>query len=89
MSKGFCKKIYHVKNTGSRYFEEAYLIIRGDTSSATLAEEAERIITEAGLRINSAKQGSQPKIKRALFFALGVFTSALLIGIITLLISLG
>lgn len=89
MSKGFCKKIYHVKNTGSRYFEEAYLVIRGDTSAATLAEEAERIIREAGMCMGTATQKSHPKTSRAMFFALGVFSSCMLIGIVALLISLG
>ncbi|MBE6617780.1 MAG: hypothetical protein E7627_07590 [Ruminococcaceae bacterium] len=89
MSRGFCKKIYHVKNTGSRYFEEAYLVIRGDTSAATLAEEAERIIREAGMCMGTGKEKSQPKISRALFFVLGVFSSSMLIGITALLISLG
>ena len=89
MSKGFCKKIYHVKNTGSRYFEEAYLILRGDTSGTTLAEEAERIIRDAGLRMSDTKEKHYPKISRALFFSIGVFSACMLIGIAALLISLG
>lgn len=92
MTRGFCKKIYHVKNTGSKYFEEAYLILKSDTevsSEPTLAEEADRIIREASLKVTPAKSSAATPLSRALSFAMGVFTSGLAIGIVALLITLG
>ena len=44
MIKGCQKKIIHITNTGSPYFEEAYLVLRrgGDFSHAVEPDEAEK-----------------------------------------------
>ena len=49
--KGYKKQVIYIKNTGSRHFEEAYFVIRGDIdakscSSKNMVEEANRIIKE-------------------------------------------
>ena len=53
MVKGCQRKIYYLKNTGSKYFEEAYLVLKREengkaqASQTELSREAERIIKEA------------------------------------------
>ena len=49
--RGYQKRVIYLKNTGSRDFEEAYFIVRGDVgedarSSLHMIEEANRIIDE-------------------------------------------
>lgn len=49
--RGYQKKVIYVKNTGSRHFEEAYFVMRGDSpdrecSHEKMVEEANRIIKE-------------------------------------------
>ncbi len=93
MQKGCQKRIYFIKNTNSRYFEEAYLVLKNDvllTDSAkhnvTLADEAKRIIRDI-------YEPQQPKlafsIGKAAAFALGAASSSALIGTIALLVGVG
>ena len=48
MVKGCQRKIYYLKNTGSKYFEEAYLVLKREengkaqASQTELSREAER-----------------------------------------------
>lgn len=96
MRRGCQKRIYYLKNPGSRYFEEAYLVMKADVTEKSgraaacdLATEAERIVKEAcgGFDIN--RYTYSPKIGKAMSFALGAASSSALIGIVALLIGLG
>ncbi len=87
-----CKKtVYYVKDTGSRYFDEAYLVMRADLSEQStgdLAAEAERIVREAfppSVKLDLG-QCNTPLIGRAMSFALGAASSSALIGIVALLV---
>lgn len=92
MLRGCTKKIYYMKNPGSRYFEEAYLILKKDvpqsqipSSSSDLAVEAERIVRDA------CNYFAPPKTRlfgRAAAFALGAATSSAIIGTVTLVLAL-
>ena len=98
MRKGCTKKIYHVKNLGGKYFEEAYLVIRpgivSDCASAQrisrsgddMAAEAEKIIREAEREKNV--RGKPLKLTRLGAYALGAASSSALIGVISLLVGL-
>ena len=49
--RGYQKKVIYLKNTGSRHFEEAYFVLRGDADNnnptgAEMIDEANRIIKE-------------------------------------------
>lgn len=96
MLRGCQKKVYHIKNVGGRYFEEAYLILKkeapevtGRTYSADLAEEAERIIREAAEAYGNAFPRRSPmQLGRAAAFALGAASSSALIGTVALIIGL-
>lgn len=96
MVKGCQRKIYYLKNTGSKYFEEAYLVLKREesgkaqASQTELSREAERIIKEAlpcqgGFDIS--RYTTPPVIGKAMSFALGAASSSALIGIVALLIS--
>lgn len=96
MTKGCQKKIYYLKNPGSKYFEEAYLVLRpdiaekrGKTAACDLASEAERIVQEACGGFDIRKYTVSPKIGKAMSFALGAASSSALIGIVALLIGIG
>ena len=52
MVKGCQKKTIHIRDTGSKYYEEAYLILRpgafeGERESAEMIDEAMRIVGES------------------------------------------
>lgn len=95
MIKGCSKKIYHVRNASSKYFEEVYFVLKDGisvpcegSSSSSLAEEAERIIKEAGVLLNNAKPNRSSPTSRLSCFLVGVFTSSAILGIITLLLTI-
>ena len=93
MVKGCQRKIYYLKNTGSKYFEEAYLVLKREENGkaqASQTELSERIIKEAlpcqgGFDIS--RYTTTPVIGKAMSFALGAASSSALIGIVALLIS--
>lgn len=88
--RGCEKRIYHVKNTESEIFDEAYLILRreGRGRSATpreLEREAMRIVS--GVVTSGSSSGERPKSREKLrAFLAGVLASALLIGIVSLVL---
>lgn len=90
MLRGCQKKIYHVRKLDSAYFEEAYLILRNgipeSCGSATLAEEADRIIHEV-YGCCQVRTRHPLLMNRGLAFALGAASSSALIGTIALLIT--
>ncbi len=100
MVKGCSKKFYYIKNTGGKYFEEAYLIMRADISekrigfdSRSLAAEAERIVADASVSCGGfdAEKYIKPKkhgISRGMSFALGAASSSAIIGITAFLLAI-
>ncbi len=95
MIKGCNRKIYHVRNVSGKYFEEVYFILKDgapDPSetppSATLAEEAERIIKEATSSYKPANSRKAASVSRLAAFLTGVFTSSAILGIIAFLATL-
>ena len=63
MIKGVNRQIIEVCDTGNRYFERAWLVVRPDcanTDSSRLHEEAQKIVRTAesysGLRINQRRR---------------------------------
>ena len=98
MQKGCTKRIYHIKNLGGKYFEEAYLVIRPGVASDSvaarrishsgddMAPEAETIIREA--EREKSVRGNPLKLTRLGAYALGAASSSALIGVISLLVGL-
>lgn len=96
MLRGCQKRIYYMKNPGSKYFEEAYLILKKDAPqsknpalsydfSRDLASEADRIVRDACNYFSPP-----PKTRlfgRAAAFALGAASSSALIGTVALVLS--
>lgn len=93
MLRGCQKRIYYMKNPGSRYFEEAYLVLKKDipesrtnTVSPDLASEADRIVRDACDYFSPTPKHNY--IGRAAAFALGAASSSALIGTVALIIGL-
>ena len=77
--KGCKKRVIYIKNTDSRMFEEAFLVLRCDEDAKNYTDrsmiaEAERIVggDEAEGRWHKKKRG------RAFFFALGMISATLM-----------
>lgn len=87
MIKGCQKKIIHIKNTNSPYFEEAYFIIKNDPPSETsendMLKEATKI-AEATVFKKKSRSASRLK-KYAYFIFLGASLLSLVFGIFMLL----
>ena len=88
MIKGARKEMIVVRTANSRYFDEAYFVLREDTqkqrqSSTDILSEANRILAEMApesSRIN--KKRNRPWVS----FAIGGFCGAVLSLIVTLLL---
>ena len=86
MIHGCQKKIYHVKNVGGKYFDEAYLVLRDGaaeeyrTASKDLAAEADRIIREASASVKLRRRKNEGGMRNAVMFALGALSSSAVIG---------
>lgn len=87
MLHGCQKKIYHVRNVGGKYFNEAYLVLRDGleeaeyrAASADLATEADRIIKEAAATVKRRRAKSAGGVRGAVMFALGALSSSAVIG---------
>ncbi len=65
MIKGCEKRIIHVKNTNSPYFEEAYFILKSDSaceaSEGDMIKAAERIAAEAAFQKNEKRRARLSK----------------------------
>lgn len=98
MVKGCQRKIYHVKNTESRIFEEAYFVLKKRVSSEyapgicyvsdrEMAAEAERLVRE--LCPDSAKYSPRTALiaGKAGAFALGAVSSSAVIGTVALVLA--
>lgn len=97
MIKGCQRNIYHIKNTNSSIFEEAYFVLKKTVSpeyspglrhinDSEMAEEAERIIAEVcrACPQKTAKLSGRLSSKGA--FVLGAISSSALIGTLALVL---
>lgn len=89
MIKGINKNMIVVKNTGSRYFEEAHFIIKNsasDRSERDLVKEASKIV---GTVLSESGKVSKPKrgIIKGLITVLLSFISGAALGIMLCLLS--
>ena len=89
MIKGINKNMIVVKNTGSRYFEEAHFIIKNcvtDVKERDLVKEASRIV---GTVLIENGKVSKPKrgVIRALITVFVSFISGAALGIMLCLVS--
>ena len=81
MIKGINKKMIVVKNTGSKYFEEAHFIVKASISEPTerdLLKEATQIV---GKLLSESGKVSKPKgtiLKKLLTLILSFFSGALI-----------
>jgi len=91
--RGYNKRIFHLKNTGSYIFDEALFIVKGSCDSSSLTKsdmvlEANRIIEESlkdGVPLPRGEGGSF--LKRILIpFFLGVLTAATVALFVLLLV---
>lgn len=93
MIKGCQKKIIHITNTGSPYFEEAYLILRrgGDFSDAVEPDEADivrqavKIAENGGAALEPRRQKRRRHRNQAFFF--GLCLCSFLFGLVMLICS--
>ena len=94
MIRGCQKKVYYIKNIESKYFDEAYLIMKNDAdvlikkNGINLAAEADRIIHDVYGTDKSVKQHGKAVLGKAGLFALGAASSSAVIGTIALIIGL-
>ncbi len=89
MIKGINKNMIVVKNTGSRYFEEAHFIIKNgfsESSERDLVKEASRIV---GNVLTETGKVSKPRVKivKGLITFLLSFLSGAALGILLCIIS--
>lgn len=74
MLSGYQRKMYYVRNTGSRMFAEAYFVLRAGAESGIaendLAAEADRIIREKFP--TGKRRWRRPKNLPAIMFAIGI-----------------
>lgn len=85
--KGSPKKMIKIKNPGSKYFEEAYFILKEDFCEnepeiKDMVEEANRIITES-LR---TKKKRRPKLKHAVIALSGATVCSIILSVVLFII---
>lgn len=93
MIKGCQKKIIHITNTGSPYFEEAYLILRrggdfsdeGETDEADIVRQAIKIAENGGASLAPRRERHRRRRNRAFFFGLSL--CSFLFGLVMLICS--
>jgi hypothetical protein len=82
MIKGCKKKIIQIKDTGSKFFEEAYFVIRDEALKAEINEC--NIIRDATAIVNEYISGAtatktrRSRAKSLILFLLGFFIGAIL-----------
>jgi len=97
MIKGCQRNIYHIKNTNSALFDEAYFVLKKRISTeyipgirhindSEMAEEAARIISEVCRECANIPSARFGKISRGGAFALGAVSSSAVIGTLALLL---
>ena len=90
MVKGIHKQMVVVRTSDSRYYEEAYFVLReGGVSSpdseSTMVAEANRILDESQLMPQPRRRRL---LSRGVAFALGVMAGGALFGLVMLLVLL-
>ena len=88
MIKGINKNMIVVKNTGSKYFEEAHFIIRNGTDARErdIIKEASRIVGTVLTENGKASKPSGRVLKTVITLLLS-FASGAILGILLCLIS--
>ena len=94
MIKGCQKKIIHITNTGSPYFEEAYLILRrggdfsdeGDVSETDIVQEAIKIAEGSSASMVPRREKKRRRRNRAFFC--GISLCSFLFGLVMLICSM-
>lgn len=87
MIKGAQKQMLVIRTGGSRYFDEAYFILRRElprqgAARSDILKEANRILEESGV-----EQGGRVRHRRSwLYFAGGILCGALLATLLCLLV---
>lgn len=86
--KGYEKKVFFLKNTGSSIFEEAIFLVRGDGAvsfggEGDMIAEANRIIEQSLAKTDSGSKGAGKKI--LLKFLTPFFLGALVGTVVSLL----
>ncbi len=88
MIKGCQKKIIHLRNTGSPYFEEAYFILKDNGN--TLQHENDMV--KEALKIAEASlpegRGSSGFFKNAIPALIGAAAASFIFGVILLFVAL-
>ena len=95
MIKGCQRKIYHIKNTNSTIFEEAFFVLKkrvtweytpglNHINDSEMADEAERIISEVCRGCSHKPSPALGKMSKAGAFILGAVSSSAIIGTLTL-----
>ncbi len=79
--RGSEKRVIFVRDTGSRFFEEAYFILRrevqeGDAPEADMVREAQRILRESGAYPSRVRRIGG----KTLSFLAGAASAGMLIG---------
>ncbi len=82
MVKGCQRKTIHIRDTGSKYYEEAYLILRpgafdGERESEEMIDEAMRIVGES-LPCENFATRRRFSLRALLYFVSGSFAGALI-----------
>lgn len=84
MLSGYQRKMYYIRNTGSRMFTEAYFVLRAGAESgiaeADLAAEADRIIREKFP--TGRRRWRRPKHLTAIMFGIGVAVGAIAVRLL-------
>lgn len=94
--KGCCRKVIFVKDTGSKYIDSAYFILKSDlpqnVCDRDMLREAERLIgSDAAPHTADAKDAAQPKKPRCdglIAFFSGAATVGAVAGAISLVAKL-
>lgn len=87
MVKGCQKKTIHIKDTGSRYFEEAYFVLRPAVARRHVSEndmikEASRIAGE-GIGVGDRRR-RRDRLRRIALFSAGFILGAILGALVVL-----
>ena len=97
MIKGCHRNIYHIKNTNSVLFDEAYFVLKKKVSTeyipgirhindSEMAEEAAKIISEVCRGCANRPRSRFGRLSRGGAFALGAVSSSAIIGALALLL---
>lgn len=92
MVKGCQRKTIHIRDTGSKYYEEAYLILRpgavhSEKETDEMIDEAMRIVGES-LSCDGKIRRRSPSLRSVIFFASGIAIGSGITCLVWLLMNL-